>query len=97
MAIDTGIALNCDALVEVGGLQNIFVTDLTNITTLTTSGTAAYSSMAGTVDWAMFQLKPNTATWSTTSSKENGVTKFETTVQWYIPNITNAHAVILEG
>ena len=97
MAIDTGIALNCAALTEVGGLQNIFVTDLDNLATVTPSGSAAYTSLVGTVDWAMFQLKPNTATWSSTSTKENGITKFETTVSWYIPNIGTARLAILEG
>ena len=96
MAIDTGIALDCAALVEVGGLNNIYVTDLANLSAATASGTSAYSSLAGTIPWAMFQLKPNTATWATTSTKENGVTKFETTVSWYIPNITSATSAILE-
>jgi len=76
MAIDTGVALNCAALEEVGGLNNIYVTNLSNLSAATAAGTNAYSSLAGTVPWAMFQLKPNTATWATTSSKENGVTKF---------------------
>ena len=99
MAIDTGIALDCAALVEVGGLNNIFVTDIENLTAVTPASTATtheYTNLTyGT--WAMFQLKPNTATWTTTSSKENGVTKFETTVQWYIPNITTAMSAILEN
>jgi len=69
MAIDTGIALDCAALVEVGGLNNIYVTDLANLSAATASGTSAYSSLAGTIPWAMFQLKPNTATWATTSTK----------------------------
>jgi phage baseplate assembly protein gpV len=97
MAIDTGIALNCANLVEVGGLQNIFVTDLDNLATVTPSGSGGYTSLVGTVDWAMFQLKPNTATWSSTSTKENGITKYETTIKWYIPNIGAAKLAILEG
>ena len=96
MAIDTGVALNCAALVEVGGLNNIYVTNLSNLSAATAAGTNAYSSLAGTVPWAMFQLKPNTATWATTSSKENGVTKFETTVSWYIPNVNSTTSHILE-
>jgi hypothetical protein len=98
MAIDTGIALDCAALVEVGGLNNIFVTDIENLTAVTegAAGTHEYTALTyGT--WAMFQLKPNTATWGTTSTKENGVTKFETTVSWYIPNITSATSAILEN
>ena len=99
MAIDTGIALDCAALVEVGGLNNIYVAeieDLTAVTPDTTAGTHGYTSLNyGT--YAMFQLKPNTATWSTTSTKENGVTKFETTVSWYIPNVTSATSAILEN
>lgn len=96
MAIDTGIELACIDLVEVGGIQNIFVTDLTNITTKTTSGTSAYSALTGSDAWAMFQVKPNTATWNTTSSYENGLTRYETTVQWYIPNIGSARAQIIK-
>ena len=99
MAIDTGIALDCAALVEVGGLQNIYVTDIENLTAITANSTANthnYSLLTyGT--WAMFQLKPNTASWATTSSKENGVTKYETTVSWYIPNIADATNAILEN
>ena len=99
MAIDTGIALDCAALVEVGGLNNIFVTDIENLTAVTpvsTSTSHDYTTLTyGT--WAMFQLKPNTATWATTSTKENGVTKFETTVSWYIPNITTATSAIMEN
>lgn len=97
MAIDTGIALDCAQLVEVGGLQNIFVTDLDNLATVTTGGITKYTNLVGTVDWAMFQLKPNTATWATTSTKENGVTKFETTVSWYVPNIGESRLSVLEG
>ena len=99
MAIDTGIALDCAALVEVGGLFNIYVTDIEELTAVTEVSGAAqheYSNLTYAT-WAMFQLKPNTATWATTSSKENGVTKFETTVQWYIPNITTATSAILEN
>jgi len=99
MAIDTGIALDCAALVEVGGLNNIYVTDISNMTAVTpvsTSTNHSYTALTyGT--WAMFQLKPNTATWATTSTKENGVTKFETTVSWYVPNITSATSAILEN
>ena len=98
MAIDTGIALDCAALVEVGGLNNIYVTDLANLTAVTQggAGTHEYTNLTyGT--YAMFQLKPNTATWATTSTKENGVTKFETTVSWYVPNITSATSAIMEN
>ena len=99
MAIDKGIALDCAGLVEVGGLQNIYVTDLANLTTVTpnpASATHEYTNLTyGT--WAMFQLKPNTATWATTASKENGVTKYETTVSWYVPNITSAKSDIIEN
>ena len=99
MAIDTGIALDCAALVEVGGLQNIYFTDIENLTVVTEDASAAnhdYTNLTyGT--WAMFQLKPNTASWATTAGKENGVTKYETTVQWYIPNIDTATAAILEN
>ena len=99
MAIDTGIGLDCAGLVEVGGLQNIYVTDLENLTTVTAvSSTVAHDYSALTYGtWAMFQLKPNTASWSTTSTKENGITKYETTVQWYIPNITTIAQAILEN
>jgi|TARA_R110002020_G_scaffold344888_1_gene558990 hypothetical protein len=96
MAIDTGIALGCVDLVEVGGLQNIFVTDLSNLDTVTASGSTTYTHLTGTVDWAMFQLKPNTATWGTTSSKEGGITKYETTVSWYIPNVDATKIAALE-
>jgi hypothetical protein len=96
MAIDTGIALDCADLIEVGGIQNIFVTDLSNLATVTAGGTSQYTSLAGTVDWAMFQVKPNTATWSTTSSKENGVTRYETTLSWYIPNVGVSKVIALE-
>jgi len=99
MAIDTGIALNCDALVEVGGLMNIYVTDISNLTTVTpVSSSVAHDYTALTyATWAMFQLKPNTATWGTTSTVENGVTKFETTVSWYVPNITSESSAIIEN
>jgi hypothetical protein len=99
MAIDTGIAIDCAGLVEVGGLMNVYVTDIENLTAVTPLSTSVkheYSELTyGT--WAMFQLKPSTASWSTTASKENGVTKYDTTVQWYIPNITTAKAAILEN
>ena len=99
MAIDTGIALNCDARVEVGGLMNIYVTDISNLTTVTpVSSSVAHDYTALTyATWAMFQLKPNTATWGTTSTVENGVTKFETTVSWYVPNITSESSAIIEN
>lgn len=100
MAIDTGIALDCAGLVEVGGIQNIFVTDLSNITDLNTAGQGAYDRFDTVVstatDWAMFQVKPNTATWNTTSAYENGLTVYTTTLQWYIPNITQGRIIKLK-
>ena len=88
MAIDTGIAVDCSDLVEVGGVNNVYVTDLSNITTVTTDTGGGYSSLAGTADWAMFQTKPDTASFNVTSTIENGITQYEATISWYIPNIT---------
>tara|TARA_R100000655_G_scaffold24380_1_gene49049 strand:- start:977 stop:1549 length:573 start_codon:yes stop_codon:yes gene_type:complete len=97
MAIDTGIALDCAGLVEVGGLHNIYITDIATLTAVTVgaAGTHEYTNLTKT-GWAMFQLKPSTSSWNTTASKENGVTRYETTVQFYIPNITSAKLHILE-
>ena len=99
MAIDTGIAIDCAGLVEVGGLMNVYVTDIGNLTAVTAVSSVSvhgYSALTyGT--WAMFQLKPNTASWTTTGSKENGITKYETTVQWYIPNVDTNTAARLQN
>lgn len=98
MAIDLGLALDCAGLVEVGGLKNVYVTDLASLTTVTpvsTAGEHTYSHLTK-AGWAMFQLKPSSSSWNVTSSKENGVTKFETTIQWYIPNINAAMAHVLD-
>jgi phage baseplate assembly protein gpV len=97
MAIDSGIALDCVGLVEVGGIQNVFVTDLSNLNTVTAAGAGGYSSLVGTTTWAMFQVKPNTATYSVTSSYDNGLTSYETTISWYIPNIGSARAAIVRN
>lgn len=97
MAIDLGIAIDCADLVEVGGLHNIYVTDLASLTDIEigSSGTHEYTKLTKT-GWAMFQVKPNTSSWNTTATKENGLTRYETTVQWYIPNITSAVLHVLE-
>jgi hypothetical protein len=100
MAITSGIHTECYDLVEVGGIFNIYVTDLDNLATVTVNGGASthdYTNLTGTVPWAMFNTKPSTASWATTSSKENGVTKWETTVSWYVPNITSAKSFVAEA
>jgi hypothetical protein len=98
MAIDKGLALDCAGLVEVGGLMNVYVADIENLTDVhidATADTHAYDELTYG-SWAMFQLKPSTASWNTTATKENGVTRFETTVQWYIPNINATKLHILQ-
>ena len=97
MAIDLGLALDCAGLVEVGGLKNVYVTDIASLTAVTpvnSAGEHSYSALTKS-GAAMFQLKPSSSSWNVTSSKENGVTKFETTIQWYIPNITTAVGHVL--
>ena len=98
MAIDTGNALDCAGLVEVGGLRNVYLADLTNISAVgvdATANTHAYDTLTSSTV-AMFQLKPNTASWNVTSTKENGLTVFETTLSFYIPNITAARLNVLQ-
>ena len=83
MAIDLGLALDCAGLVEVGGLKNVYVTDIASLTAVTpvnSAGEHSYSALTKS-GAAMFQLKPSSSSWNVTSSKENGVTKFETTIQ----------------
>lgn len=99
MAIDRGNAINCAGLVEVGGLRNIYVTELESLTAVTkdaTSDTHAYTHLTVS-GCAMFQLKPNTASWNSTSTKENGITVFETTLSWYIPNINSSRLEVLQS
>lgn len=96
MAIDKGISIDCADLVEVGGVRNIYVTEISNITAVTegTSGTHEYTHLTNTtggsgVPYAMFAVKPNSASWNTVATKEAGLTSYETTLSWYIPNITS--------
>jgi hypothetical protein len=96
MAIDKGIAIDCADLVEVGGVRNIYVTEISNIVDVDegSAGTHEYTKLTNTttpsaVPYAMFAVKPNSASWNTTATKEAGLTSYETTLSWYIPNITS--------
>lgn len=97
MAIDTGIAIDCSDLVEVGGVNNVYVTDLSNLATVTIDGSAGYSNLTGTSDWAMFQTKPDTASFNVTSTIENGITQYESTISWYVPNVTKGDLALIKS
>ena len=91
MAIDSGILVNCEDLNAVGGVRQVILTDLSNITAVApatySAATGALTSITHTVDWARYENKQGMAALTVNGTKENGATKYEVAVSFYIPNI----------
>ena len=93
MAIDNGILISCADLQAVGGIREIFLTNLDNIAGITydtATGKHDISSLTTTVDWARFEFKHEVAAMTINGTKENGSTAYEVGLNFYLPNITGA-------
>ena len=93
MAIDSGLLVDCGDLNAVGGIRQILLTDLDNIATAlptTLNATHSLTSIVGTLPWARFEFKNETASLTITGAKEGGSTSYECAVSFYIPNCDGA-------
>ena len=91
MAIDTGLLVDCGDLNAVGGIRQIILTDLDNITTVAPTTAAAdhiITSMVVSDPWARFEFKNETAALAITGTKEGGSTAYECALSFYIPDMT---------
>ena len=91
MAIDTGLLVDCGDLNAVGGIRQIILTELDNITTVAPTAAAAdhiISSMVSSDPWARFEFKNETAALAITGTKEGGSTAYECALSFYIPDMT---------
>ena len=90
MAIDTGLLVDCGDLNAVGGIRQIILTELDNITTVAPTAAAAdhiISSMVSSDPWARFEFKNETAALAITGTKEGGSTAYECALSFYIPDM----------
>ena len=91
MAIDTGLLVDCGDLNAVGGIRQIILTELDNITTVAPTvapATHIISSMVSSDPWARFEFKNETAALAITGTKEGGSTAYECALSFYIPDMT---------
>lgn len=91
MAIDSGILVDCADLNAVGGVRQVILTDLANVATVAPTTydatSATVTSFVTTSPWARFENKQGMAALTVNGTKENGATKYEIAVSFYIPNI----------
>ena len=90
MAIDTGLLVDCGDLNAVGGIRQIILTELDNITTVAPTvapATHIISSMVSSDPWARFEFKNETAALAITGTKEGGSTAYECALSFYIPDM----------
>jgi hypothetical protein len=92
MAIDTGLLVDCGDMNAVGGIRQILLTDLSNISAVlpTTAANHTLTSFESTSPWARFEFKNETASLTITGTKEGGSTSYECAVSFYIPNCDGA-------
>ena len=99
MAIDSGILVDCADLNAVGGVRQIILTDLDNIATVLPVAYAGgvLTSVLSTAAWARFENKQGMAAMTISGTKENGATKYEVGVSFYIPNCDGTHLSALKA
>ena len=93
MAIDRGLAINCNDLQRTGGISTICLrTTLTGdiVTYDSTADTHAITNIkkagpANADDWGVFEFKQETPVMSIAATKENGSTVFECSLSFYLP------------
>jgi len=92
MAIDTGLLVDCGDMNAVGGIRQILLTDLSNISAAlpTTAANHTLTSFEASSPWARFEFKNETASLTITGAKEGGSTSYECAVSFYIPNCDGA-------
>lgn len=92
MAIDNGILISCADLQAVGGIREIFLTNLSNVDAVTFDSSSAgkheISSITTTIDWARFEFKNEVAAMTINGTKENGSTAYEVGLNFYLPHIS---------
>jgi hypothetical protein len=100
-SITSGLLTTCADLNAVGGIRQIFITDLANVTTVTpatapTTGIITNFVVAAANPWARFETKQGEAAMTINGTKEGGATKYEIGLNFYVPNITGARLAALQ-
>jgi hypothetical protein len=90
MAIETLQVVHTDLQVR-GGLKNIAIADVSDITAATYGSDTHTISAVSDATAKMFDLKLGTGSLSSSGSKENGSIMFENTISFYVPNMSLAH------
>lgn len=93
MAIDKGIAINCDDLQQIGGIKHILLRDwaVGDIVSYDNADDHAISSItdvgASTATWYLYEFKSQEANMTINATKENGSTAFECGLSFTLPKM----------
>jgi|TARA_R110000824_G_scaffold276146_1_gene464692 hypothetical protein len=96
MAITTGISVHCYNLEAVGGIRHLLIRafDGTDVilygNTTNTHEITSIKEGASPAEWFLFEFRNETPVLNCTAARENGSTSFECSVQFSVPNMTNA-------
>ncbi len=88
MAIDSGLIVNCADLQAVGGIKQIVISDIANVSAIlpTSAANHTITSLVSS-NWARFEFKDQTAALAINATKENGTTAYECSLSFHVPNI----------
>jgi|TARA_R110001606_G_scaffold380562_1_gene541143 hypothetical protein len=97
MAIDNGIAINCDDLQATGGITQILLRTWTSTDVIAYgNGTGAHiissltSGGGSTATWYNYEFKNETPSLTVNATKENGSTSFECGLSFMLPKMDSA-------
>jgi hypothetical protein len=96
MAIDSGLIVDCADLQAVGGIKQIVISDIANVSAIlpTSSANHTITSLVSSA-WARFEFKDQTAALAINATKENGTTSYECGLSFHVPNIDAARMTAL--
>lgn len=95
MAITTGLLVDCEDLNSIGGIRQIIITDVANITTMlpvTSNATHTMTSLLTTIPWARFEFQNETAGMTVTGTKTNGSTEYIVDLTFFVPYANGARS-----
>tara|TARA_R110000824_G_scaffold133713_3_gene296559 strand:- start:1511 stop:2110 length:600 start_codon:yes stop_codon:yes gene_type:complete len=93
MAIDKGIAIECDDLQQIGGIKHILLRDWASLDVVTYDNTDDHAissivdSGGSTAKWYLYEFKSQEANMTINATKENGSTAFECGLSFTLPKL----------
>ena len=97
MAIDKGIAINCDDLQQIGGIKHILLRSWTAGDIITYDSGAGKHDISSikksgpaNADWFLYEFKSQEANMTVNATKENGSTAFECGLSFMLPKMGKA-------